>query len=84
MRGTGILVSKAKWSPATKARAEGCRPGWCVVHSDFAWFYDDGSIGCVFDYIVEGAQEECGEILPVKLEVIKGRRPLRARNGKST
>ena len=34
------------------------RPMWCHTHQEFAWEYDDGSVACWFDCIVEASSDD--------------------------
>jgi hypothetical protein len=35
------------------------RAGRCAKHNDFAWLFNDGSIGCYYTAIVEMGHGEC-------------------------
>lgn len=35
------------------------QPWWCATHDDFAWLYDDGSLGCLGACILEESSADC-------------------------
>lgn len=43
------------------------RPGWCVLHNDFAWIWSDGLEGCWYDCIVETTNDH--DVVPIVVEL---------------
>lgn len=57
----------------TQMREHGKQPAWCLTHNEFAWLYDDDSVGCWYDRIVESSFNE-HEVRPIGFAPTRRRR----------